>query len=108
MLNFPFLSTLAGVAVHFALASSAGTGILNARFELESKSGAKYERHTTFLPRSVSPASKYGICKLDQLMLWRDGGITVRESGGKPMRVRIIGIDPNRVHNPPPPPLSLF
>ena len=86
--------------MHFSLASKEGMAILNTRYELQSKSGAKFEKHTTFEPESVSPASGYGICKLEQLMLWKDGGVTVtRGSGGKPMRVRIIGIDPNRVHN---------
>jgi hypothetical protein len=96
----PSFLTLEGVAVHFSFVSADSKDILNARYELQSESARKGERHTTWEPRSVSPASKYGICKLDQLILWKDGGITLaKDGGGKPMRVRIIGIDPNRVNN---------
>ena len=99
MLEFSFL-TVEGAAVHFSFATAEGKDIRNVRYELQSKSARKGERHTTWKPQSVSPASKYGICKLDQLMLWKDGGITLaKDRGGMPMRVRIIGIDPNRVHN---------
>jgi len=93
---------LVGVAVHFTFVTERGRAILNARYETQSKSAREFEVHKTWHEKSVKPSCTYGICNLEQLMLWADGGVTLgRDPNGKPMRVRIVGIDPNRVRKPP-------
>ena len=84
--------------MHFTFVTERGQAIVNVRYETQSKSGREFELHKTWHKKSVKPSCSYGICQLEQLMLWKDGGITLgRDPDGRPMRVRIVGIDPNRV-----------
>lgn len=48
----------------------------------------------------MSGTSRYGICNLDQLKLWENGDVTLTSETGEAMKVRIVGVDPNRVWNP--------